>query len=130
MQTSLMSLSYIVEKEMGWQVLWQANDGAQAIQACAEQLPDMILMDLLMPVMDGVAATGEIMRNNPCPIVIVTAGVDKNAVEVFEALSEGALDAIEMPAMNKQAIDTFIHKLQCVALLVEHGQQESAPELT
>jgi len=80
-------------------VVWIARDGAEAVSLCERDLPDLVLMDLIMPYMDGVEATRRIMNRTPCPILIVTASVGGNAAMVFEALGAGAIDAIETPAL-------------------------------
>ena len=56
-------------------VAWTAADGATAVERCRTDLPDLILMDLVMPVVDGVEAIRRIMRATPCPILVVTATV-------------------------------------------------------
>jgi chemotaxis response regulator CheB len=53
-----------------------------------------------MPVMDGVEATRIIMRDAPCPIVVVTATVEGNASRVYEAIGAGALDAVDTPQLG------------------------------
>ena len=73
------------------QVVWVASDGAEAVARCAEFTPDLILMDLIMPVMDGVEATRRIMAETPCAIVIVTVDRKQNVHRVFEAMGHGAL---------------------------------------
>ena len=78
-------------------VAWLARDGAEAVAACAKDTPDLILMDLIMPLMDGVEATRRIMATAPCAILIVTATVDARAGKVFEALGAGAIDAVCTP---------------------------------
>ena len=81
-------------------VIWAANDGAEALALCARQRPDLVLMDLIMPNMDGVEATRQIMFHQPCPILVVTADVGVNARLVFEAMACGALDAIDTPYLG------------------------------
>ena len=82
------------------QVAWIALDGIDAVEKCAGDTPDLILMDLIMPRMDGIEATRRIMANTPCAIVIVTADVHNNSSKVFEAMGAGALDAVNTPVME------------------------------
>lgn len=84
----------------GYDVAWVAHDGAQAVALCAPTPPDLVLMDLVMPVMDGVAATREIMRRTPCPVLIVTADIGHHASLVFDAMGAGALDAVDTPVLG------------------------------
>jgi len=84
----------------GAEVAWVARDGAEAIAACARDRPDLVLMDLIMPRVDGVAATREIMRRSPCPVLVVTASVRGNVGKVYEALGCGALDAVATPRLG------------------------------
>ena len=81
-------------------VAWVAKTGAEAVQKCEEDTPDLILMDLFMPDMDGVEATRRIMYASPCPILVVTATMEDHAGKVFEAMGHGALDAINTPMMG------------------------------
>ena len=82
------------------QVAWIARDGAEAVAKCAKDTPDLILMELTMPVMDGVEATRQIMQQSPCAIVIVTPNVGQNAAKVFAAMGYGALDAVNTPVLG------------------------------
>ena len=81
-------------------VVWVARDGAEAVALCAGETPDLILMDLIMPVMDGVEATRRIMARTPCAILVVTSSVGANARRVFEAMGHGALDAVDTPVLG------------------------------
>ena len=82
-------------------VLWVATDGAQAVEFCAAQPPDVVLMDLIMPRFDGVEATRRIMASrNPCAILVVTSSVGANAWRVYEAMGAGALDAVDTPTLG------------------------------
>jgi two-component system response regulator WspF len=83
------------------EVAWTALDGAEAVQRCAADRPDLILMDLIMPRMDGVEATRRIMSATPCAIVVVTANVHDNCARVFDAMGAGALDAVNTPVMEE-----------------------------
>lgn len=106
------ALRRIVTAEPEYDVAWIARDGAEAVKMCAADRPDLILMDIIMPVMDGVRATRAIMAGTPCPILILTASVTENAAMVFEAMSAGALDAISTPVL-----DPGKEKTSCAELL-------------
>jgi two-component system, chemotaxis family, response regulator WspF len=81
-------------------VAWTAPDGETAVRLCQEDPPDVVLMDLVMPGMNGAEATREIMRRCPCPILVVTATVAGNYALVCEALSHGAFDAVATPVLG------------------------------
>lgn len=84
------------------QLAWVATDGAQAVARCATARPDVVLMDLIMPVMDGVEATRRIMAETPCAIIIVTMDVEGQTARVFDAMGYGALDAIDTPVLSSR----------------------------
>lgn len=90
-------LHRVVSSVSGYEIAWTASNGAEAVERCAREKPDLILMDLIMPVMDGVEATACIMKNSPCAILVVTASIDTNYEKVFEAMGYGALDAVCTP---------------------------------
>lgn len=94
------ALRRVLQTVSDYQVIWTARDGAEAVAKCAQDPPDMILMDLLMPVMDGVEATRQIMKHSPCRILIVTASAEKNLAQVYEAMGHGALDAVDTPVLS------------------------------
>jgi two-component system response regulator WspF len=83
------------------EVAWVARDGAEALALCTGDTPDLILMDLIMPGMDGVEATRRIMARKPCAIVVVTANVTSQSAKVFEAMGAGALDAVNTPVLDR-----------------------------
>jgi len=82
------------------QVIWVAANGVEAVERCARETPDLILMDLIMPKMSGVEATRRIMSDTPCAILIVTVSVGDHTSQVFEAMGHGALDAIDTPVLS------------------------------
>ena len=75
------------------------------MEKCRQDTPDLILMDLMMPVMDGVEATRRIMANTPCGILVVTSTLDGHSAKVFEALGAGALDVVQTPVLGRTAAD-------------------------
>jgi len=125
----LESLRRIVMSNPDNQLAWLARDGAEAVQRCAIDTPDLILMDLVMPVMDGVEATRRIMEQSPCAILIVTATVRGNTSKVFEAMGAGALDAVKTPiaAAGKSAAgtDMLLAKIATISALIT-GQKRPA----
>lgn len=83
-------------------IAWTASDGAEAVRKAVEDRPDVILMDLIMPVMDGVEATRRIMAASPCPILLVTSSVCGNFSKVYEAMGHGGLDAVNTPTLDRE----------------------------
>ncbi|MCT7950052.1 chemotaxis response regulator protein-glutamate methylesterase [Ancylothrix sp. C2] len=101
MATALAALRGILLKVPEYEVIWTARDGAEAVAKCSQKRPDLILMDLFMPVMDGVEATQHIMKNSPCAILIVTASKEQYFAKVYEAMGYGALDAVDTPVLER-----------------------------
>lgn len=85
------------------EVLWTARDGREAVAHCATKKPDLVLMDMIMPDVDGIEATRQIMQSHPCPILVVTASVRQNCGRVFEAMGAGALDVVATPSLDDDA---------------------------
>ncbi|AFY42087.1 chemotaxis response regulator protein-glutamate methylesterase [Nostoc sp. PCC 7107] len=103
-----------------YDLAWVAYDGAEAVSKCAVDTPDLILMDVLMPCMDGVEATRQIMSQSPCAIIIVTANVNLYAANVLEAMTYGALDAINTPAEGSTGL---LKKIATIAKLIGKSPQ-------
>jgi len=112
------------------ELLWAAQNGAEALMHCNHELPDLILMDLIMPVMDGVEATRRIMQQTPCAILIVTASVTGNSSMVFEAMGAGALDVVATPALSphlaNNSVNELIRKIQIIAKLTDCDRVKSS----
>ena len=72
------ALRRVVESLPDHQVCWTAADGVEAVAMARRDRPDLILMDLLMPHVDGAEATRQIMATAPCAILVVTATVSGN----------------------------------------------------
>ncbi len=100
------------------EIAWVAYDGFQAVQLCRKDRPDLILMDLIMPVMDGAQATRRIMQNSPCPILVVTSSINNHSAQVFEAMGAGALDAVNTPEIGTSGGEDLLKKISILELLI------------
>ena len=116
MPLAVEALRQAIATRPGHRVLWVAANGEEAVQFCAAQVPDVILMDLVMPKLDGVEATRRIMARSPCPILIVTSSVGANAWRVYEAMGAGALDAVDTPTLagpdTRRTMDLLLAKIE------------------
>lgn len=115
-------LRKIVLRVPGYDISWVARTGAQTVDKCAFDTPDLILMGLTLPVMDGVAATQRIMTISPCPILLITTSLDGDKARVFEAMGYGALDAINTPlagthAAARSSQDALLKKISTIEKL-------------
>ena len=92
-------LRRVVLSVPGRVIAWTAADGDEAVRMTAADRPDVILMDLVMPRLNGAEATRRIMREGPCPILVVTSTVSGHFDLVYQAMGAGALDAVETPVL-------------------------------
>lgn len=85
-------------------VVGEAADGREAIARSAELKPDLITLDVRMPVMDGVETTRQIMAYQPTPILVLTASLSRYDIDItFQMLDAGALDVMEKPQLSDSA---------------------------
>jgi len=92
------NLPRILESDPEIEVVGTAADGAEGLQKVKELRPDVVTLDLMMPVMDGLTALKHIMREAPTPVVIVSATSREGARETLEALALGAIDFVTKPS--------------------------------
>jgi two-component system chemotaxis response regulator CheB len=80
------------------EVIGEAADGKRAIEICQTARPDVITMDMMLPVMSGLAATEYIMAHCPTPILVVSASINRGELfRIYESLAAGAVDVLEKP---------------------------------
>jgi two-component system, chemotaxis family, protein-glutamate methylesterase/glutaminase len=96
----------VLAADPGIEIVGVAGDGKEAIELCLRQRPDVITMDMMMPVMSGLAATEYIMAHCPTPILVVSASVNRGELfKIYEALAAGAVDVLEKPLGNEADAD-------------------------
>jgi two-component system response regulator WspF len=122
-RTAAEVLRRILAEQPDFDVIWTAYSGDEAVRLALDERPDIVLMDLIMPGMDGAETTRELMEKAPCVIVVVTATTVGNRDLVFEAMGYGALDAVNTPTLGPSGdmagAEPLLQKLRTVARLVE-----------
>ncbi len=115
-----MGITALLDTEPGIAVVGEAEDGQAAVRLSARLKPDVILMDLMMPVMDGVAATREIRAILPdVKVLVLTTSTSSD--EISRAIAAGACGAISKNAPFKELADA-IHA-------VARGKKALSPEI-
>ncbi len=91
-------LCEVLERSPGFEVVGEAENGSRAIELCDSERPDVVTMDMIMPVMSGLAATEYIMAHFPTPILVVSASLNRGELfRTYDALAAGAVDVLEKP---------------------------------
>ncbi|MET1123831.1 MAG: chemotaxis response regulator protein-glutamate methylesterase [Archaeoglobaceae archaeon] len=91
-----MALSDILSRA-GFEVL-TAKNGAEAVEKVLREKPDVVTLDVSMPVMDGLTALKLIMEKRPTPVVMISSLTHEGARETIEALKLGAVDFVPKPS--------------------------------
>lgn len=95
-------LTGVLSASPDFEVAAEAADGREAIRLCEALRPDVVTMDIVLPVMSGVAATEYIMAWCPTPILIVSASVNRGqALKTYDALAAGAVDVVDKFSMDE-----------------------------
>ncbi len=99
--TEVSLIKRIIATDNRMEVAGVAGDGQEAVQMVEFKKPDVVLMDIHMPKMDGVEATRRIMSSFPCPILIVTFSIKASMSPVYDCLRYGAFEVIKTPVLCK-----------------------------
>lgn len=88
----------VLSAQPDFEVVAEAADGREAIEACQRLRPDAVALDMMMPVMTGLAATEYIMAYCPTPILVVSSSFNRGELfKTYDALAAGALEVLEKP---------------------------------
>lgn len=98
--TSRAALRKIVGADSSFLIVGEAQSGEEALRLTAELRPSLVLMDVFMPGMGGIAATRRLMHEMPTPIVIVSDLAGAQGDLHFQALDAGALDIVRKPSLD------------------------------
>jgi len=128
-------LRFMLEQRAEVEVVGEGSDGEQAIALAGELVPDVLLLDLLMPKLDGIAAVRAIKRLTPTTqIIILTSYYEDD--QIFNAIKAGALSYLLKDASAHDLVEavgraargeSMLHPLVAARLLQEIRHREHAP---
>ncbi|HEY4157591.1 MAG TPA: response regulator, partial [Polyangiaceae bacterium] len=88
----------IVRADPDLELLGETDNGKSAIELCQTLRPDVMTLDMMLPVLTGLQATEQIMAHCPTPILIVSASINRGELfRTYDALAAGAVDVLEKP---------------------------------
>jgi response regulator NasT len=99
-----LDLKEMLEEE-GWHVVGEAGDGETAVTLAEQHRPDLVILDVQMPVLDGIAAAERIASARVAPVVILTAFSQRDLVE--RARQAGAMAYLVKPFQKKDLLPTI-----------------------
>ena len=95
---------YKRQTKNGYTVVGEAENGAKAVEKYAELKPDLVLMDITMPEMDGIQALKKIKEADPSATVIMCSAMGQQAM-VIESIQSGAKDFIVKPFQADRVLE-------------------------
>jgi two-component system chemotaxis response regulator CheB len=102
-RTARKHLIEILSTDRELEIVGEAEDGKRAIELCRSLRPDVMTLDMMLPVMSGVAVTEYVMAYCPTPILIVSASTNRGELyKTYDALAAGAVDVFEKPSGKDQ----------------------------
>ena len=96
----------LLEEQAGLQVIGQADDGEEAVRLARELVPDIVIMDIVMPKLNGIEATTQIKASLPGTAVLLLSGYDYES-SVLAALRAGAAGFLSKGTRSKELLDAI-----------------------
>jgi DNA-binding NarL/FixJ family response regulator len=109
-QMTLLGLKMVLEREGSFEVVGEADNGATAVSLASQLLPEIILMDIGLPEMDGIEATQKVKAAHPAIRIIMLTSKDSER-DVFAALAAGA-DAYCMKGISPESLNTAVQAVK------------------
>ena len=101
--TVRMRLVEVLAADPDLEVVGEAGDGVRGLALCRALRPDVVTLDMMLPVMNGAETTEQIMAHCPTPILIVSASHNRGELlRTYQALAAGALDALDKPTGDER----------------------------
>jgi two-component system chemotaxis response regulator CheB len=118
------ALAAILEADPGMEVIGTASDPYMAAQKIAQEVPDVITLDVEMPRMDGLTFLRKLMTQHPIPVVIISSLTDKGTETAIRALEYGAVEVVAKPqfATSQELQDLFRERLVGVVRAAGHAR--------
>lgn len=104
-------LTKLVESFGGYEVVGHAKNGAEAVKLFKSLQPDVILMDIVMPMMDGIQSLRTLLRLDPDAKVVMISSMGGVGAKVEEALRLGAMSVVSKP-FEPERVRAALEKLQ------------------
>ena len=115
------TLSDVLSTDPGIEVMATASDPFVAAERIAEQMPDVITLDIEMPRMDGLTFLQKIMAQHPIPVIICSSLVEEGAQSALKALELGAVDIIAKPRLGSKQFLEESRETLCQAVRAAAG---------
>jgi len=114
-------VSEIINNSPALEVIGTANNGQEAIDMVIQLKPDVVTMDIEMPVMDGITAVRKIMTTTPLPILMFSSLTHQGATATLDALEAGACDFLpkkfeDIARDKEEAIKLLQQRIQAIAM--------------
>lgn len=110
----------VISADPELRVVGEAEDGRRGIELCQRLRPDVVTLDMMMPVMTGVAAAEYIMAYCPTPILVVSASTNRGELfRTYDALAAGAIDVLDKP-LGSEPDGVWEERLRSTLKLISH----------